>query len=477
MHHYTDHILELYVLNSPKVNDLRDEIEAHLTECFGCRKLVEEITSFHNELAEELKQTPVPEINENHALVKRKQEIEPYFEPFIPPVTSNAIVRSFQTFSLFVRKNPVKTAAGSFVLLSTILGMMYFGFLRNKNETVVKDLNPTYYNYNLQQNFLEIYNKENELIWKMPTTQLPKTIIDLSNRNIKGTDLVDLNNEGENEIITILRKPREQGIVMNNLQIIRVRNNVIQEIDLSHPFQYLSRNYYSFTFYTSAFVILNMEKANKQLIVSCNNTSRSPSYIGRLDTNGKFLGRYWQFGQGEIHSLDVNNDGKNEIVFCGVNDTPDTVHQEYAAISVIDPVKIINDKKSTASPGFVMPYSDAELFYIQIPHSIIDSTLKVAYSVSSMQVTNENLINFSVLYHPDWNDTEVNLDFYFTKRMEIVSVTSNNRMDTFWQKLLAEGKTKTKIDKQFLNRMKEGIRYWDGQQWHKEWTMVKHDLP
>jgi hypothetical protein len=33
-----------------------------------------------------------------------------------------------------------------------------------------------------------------------------------------------------------------------------------------------------------------------------------------------------------------------------------------------------------------------------------------------------------------------------------------------------------KIDQAYLDNLKNGIRYWDGREWRKEWAMVKHSV-
>jgi hypothetical protein len=59
MIHIDEHILELYVLNADEAAPRREEIEAHLRECDGCRDLADRMSVFHANFAEELKKTPV----------------------------------------------------------------------------------------------------------------------------------------------------------------------------------------------------------------------------------------------------------------------------------------------------------------------------------------------------------------------------------------------------------------------------------
>jgi hypothetical protein len=43
-------------------------------------------------------------------------------------------------------------------------------------------------------------------------------------------------------------------------------------------------------------------------------------------------------------------------------------------------------------------------------------------------------------------------------------------------KLKKEGRISSTFDQNYLEDLKNGIRYWDGKEWKKEWTKVRHDI-
>ena len=74
MTHIEEHILELYVLGSGKVEGRRDEIETHLKSCAMCRSLVNEMRSFYSEAREELNALKDAKAPTRKALTRSRRE-------------------------------------------------------------------------------------------------------------------------------------------------------------------------------------------------------------------------------------------------------------------------------------------------------------------------------------------------------------------------------------------------------------------
>jgi hypothetical protein len=76
-----------------------------------------------------------------------------------------------------------------------------------------------------------------------------------------------------------------------------------------------------------------------------------------------------------IEAMDVDHDGKEELIFLGMNDTP-FPDITYGVMAVLDPSKIIGDTESKASLGFGFPAAECERYYLRFPRSDVDIALK-----------------------------------------------------------------------------------------------------
>lgn len=361
-------------------------------------------------------------------------------------------------------------------MCSMLAGMFYLGMMSKKSNEPVRDMNPDDYNYNTAQNLLEVYNKKNEVIWSLPLGNAEKCL-ERDNKGHFEVRLADMDGNGTNEILTTMPNRRNDTGEAYHLNIINLADNHETKIFFDQEFQYLDRKDYSFKFNAGMILTEGQNTSAPNILVTCPNILRSPFFLARLDNTGKTIGRYWHFGQlGEMYKLDINRDGTEELVLCGVNDSPDKTNEEFAVFAVLDPLKIKGNTKSTATPGFKMPFSNAEIIYVQFPFIKPRKIFNSATATREMSIEGDDLLHFEVYYHDgDIKETPVTFHFYFTRDMKIKSVKSHNITNRFFEKLYRERKIKTPLNTQFLENLKNGVRYWDGKNWKKEWTMVKHN--
>ncbi|MEK9138027.1 MAG: hypothetical protein AAB393_12950, partial [Bacteroidota bacterium] len=124
---------------------------------------------------------------------------------------------------------------------------------------------------------------------------------------------------------------------------------------------------------------------------------RSPCYVARLDVQYNTVGEYWHFGHfGGLSFADVDGDSTLELLVWGQNNTEDTTQGEYPAIVVLDPAKIVGKGKSLLSPGFHLPFSDAELFYIRLPLTDVNRVLHTHSNVSHMKRRSDGTLWFTL---------------------------------------------------------------------------------
>ncbi len=474
MHHIEEHTLELYVLNAKEVETKRQDIEAHLAECIGCRKLMEEMTAFHAELSEELKEVPNFDTPKETALVRSPSRV--FDHNILPDVYDEtygetALYRPntfVGKFSYFIRRHPMAAVGGTFSLAAALV---FASMLFMKNETA----NPTRWQYNTTTSTIDVYDKEYKLLWQLPSPELTQKGIDHERNAGWKTLLADLDGDGKNELITthVLAGDLRVNEIGNKLRVLDVASKkVLWEIQFLDSIHYLNRQYSPYYGPSVPLVIENRTSGQKEIIVDVGNVGRSPAFIARIDAKGNILGKYWHFGNlGPIYAVDI--DGQQNIFACGTNDTQDSVMGEFSVVVVLDPRKIIGRTRSTACSAIELPASNAEIHYLKFPGSDLNIALKQTPVNQFMHLESNDVVRFSVSTTTQ-DGTLWDFDYFFSREMLPLYVKSNNQTDRVHERLREQGKVTGTIDKAYLENLRNGIRFWDGKEWRKELTMVQH---
>lgn len=469
MTHIAEHTLELYILAAKEIEVQRTEIEAHLLECEGCKRLVERMTAFYAEAENEILRNPQTVEHPERALVRARSQVEPFYIDDSPALPLRPVTR-LQHIQHFVRRHPVMTGSGTFAALAG-LALLF----NNTVTTLNRDTNPAYKFYNVPQGVIEIRNNKNEVLWTLPSMNLQTLFDDESDRHITHTLVTDLDGDGKNEVLTTLNVGNEEN--PRTLKIYDEGPTPQRELPFNPPFQYEGKNNYTSKFNPNAFVVRRNEAGFQEIFVAVTNYGRSPAFIARLDVNGEEIGRYWHFGNlGGLYIADVNNDGREEIIAVGINDVNDEKELSFPAIVVLDPSKIVGDKKPTAAPRFDFPFSDAELYYIRLPLSDIHVALKENGSVSALDMSRTDVFDFVLRNRMNGQDDDFVFDFIFTRGISPLEVKSATSTDRIHALLVQKGELTGTIDTNYLESLKQGIRYWDGKEWRKEVVKVNHGL-
>ena len=467
MTHIDEHILELYVLGSEKVKSQRRELEEHLLVCHGCRELVEKILRFYADADEELKSLEKAQPEATTALVQKRLEVTPY-EDWISPAPPRYPLTRFERFQRFARRHPVVTGAGSFAAVAIAAALINFFALPKK------DANPTAYLYNTTENKIEIYNREGDKLWSLGdvATGSDRSLYDMK---YKRTVVSDLDGDGVNEIITTSQLFEDHIGDKNCLRVFGANGEVRFKRGFMAKFVYLNR-IYSPLFDANYLLVFPTEKnSGEDIFVTTINNGRSPSFLARLDRHGTDIGKYWHFGELDfaIDTVGIAGGHQEAIIICGQDDTADSTGGEFPFVAVLDPTKIISDKKSTASPGFQFPLSDAELFYVKLPTPEVN--VHAGTRLLIRQIRKEGTGIFSVYCTSGRPDNPPSFYFYFTEDMHVAEVKPDDQTNQFYRKLHDEGKISYTMTREYLENLKTAVRYWDGKQWRKEVVRVNHE--
>lgn len=456
MQHIEEHILELYLLGDEEVSKKGQEIEAHLKLCHGCREMAQRIKSFYATAEEEFEKQPTPELRPGKSLVRKRTDVSPFYEADAGSIVQQPVTR-LQRFQYFARRHPVTAGAGSFAFLAG-LALLTNTFVRNST----RDENPIHLQYNEKEQSIQLFNSKYEKLWSLPT-QGSYTQDEWSSFQL--AQLFDTDNDGRNELLTVMGLGEESS-PHPVLRVFDYKENLLRAKDFSQPFVYLNRSYS--TDFSAAEVLAGVHGRNQlpEIFVVAKN-DRSPFYIARLDAQTNTIGEYWHFGHFDgLGFADVDGDSTLELLAWGQNNTEDTTQGEYPAIIVLNSAKIVGKGKSRLSPGFDMPFSDSEVFYIRLPLTDVNRALHTHSNVSHLRKHSDGTLWFTL-----W-DSELggkySFEFVFSPTMQPLQVKSTTWTDRTQAELVDQGKLKGKIDDAYLQNLKDGVRYWDGRGWKSQ---------
>lgn len=471
MEHIEEHILELYILESTRVDSRREEIASHLDVCIGCAQLAAEIADFYRDARHEVESIRATGTPSEYSLVTSRKGVSRFQEErsLQRPVAHPNPMGKVQ---YFVYRHPYLTSGGAFTF-----GAVAVAALTIVLNTGVKDTNPSYVLSNTEQSALEIRNTSHEILWRLPVFDGRNQFDEERDHRITKTIVDDFDGDGKNEVLTTLPIGSESENwylkMFDSPQNLRFRKEFFYDVS------YRDRIYAPRFCPRGILVLREGDRMEQDIFVGANHFGRSPFVLSRMDPSGNENAQFWHFGHVYVmDTIHVGDSGKKMIVLGGINDTADTLKVdspiEFPVILVIDPEKIIGQKKSVGAIGFDLPVSDAELYYIRLPLSDIEYVRKLEAAVRSLIHRQQENITFWVKSDSGTGELITIFEYIFDRNMIVKEVKSTNITKTVHARLVAEGKIKSKLDKAYLENLKNGVRYWDGTEWRKEVVRVKH---
>lgn len=459
--HYDEYTIELHLLGSAKVAHEHDEIEKHLKVCYSCRELAEELHQFHAAAG-----GAKPLLNEHVGSIESDSlELRPEYVQLKNQAASHRLVLSFPAQLWHeARRRPFATAVSGFALIALAVTIFYAA-------KPSKYTNPTYFRLNEAQESLEVFNQQDETLWQLPLNNYKGIKQQEELLKSYGTSIADLDGDGRNEVITTARLSSEDAgrerlkVFDAEKQLVRFRPR--ESVAVS----FRGIKYSAPHGYVSVLVENIIPNGERNVFVTANN-GRSPWFLDRLDSQLGFIGRYWHFGAiNGLYSVDIGQDGKKELVICGLNqaeESGDGGTRSFAAL--LDPVKLEGVNEASATKGFEMPTSEAELFYVRLPESDMNKVLSRHSNVALISVEGEANLRFWQFSNAP--DHEPQFEYIFTKDLQLLEVKRMSGTFALHAELKREGKLTITFDQDYLGKLAARVEYWDGNRWGTVWTGV-----
>lgn len=287
--HINEQTLTRFILKDTSLTAReRTAIAAHLDRCSGCSELYSQIAEFFQNTEAELKANSTLAERHTGALITSKQDATLWTEP-VSSIIPQHPVSVHAKIWYAIRKRPVTSTvgfAGMFAVVFFALNTLVF---RSSNENI----NPTHFQF--EGNSVVVFNKNGEKLWSKPATDYFNLSV-VSPQTCKLIHVVDLDDDGINEIITVLSFYEEgfngKGYVtaINYDGTIKWRKRLGREVQLSdrkYPVNFQVRK-------------LVYSSELRRIFVTLMH-SNSPSALYSLDFNGNVVGELWNYG----HMLDL----------------------------------------------------------------------------------------------------------------------------------------------------------------------------
>lgn len=330
--HIDEQTLSLYVLNDPSIEAKRNDITFHLSECEGCKALYEQITSFYALTESEIEHNALLGKRHNQELMKR-QSLSPVWSEKISSVVQKTPIVFPAQLWYFVKRRPILSSGATF----SFVALLIFGinFLMHSP----KDDNPAYFTFHNHK--MQIHNFSGEILWEKLLSDRLKS--EENNEISKAVTLIDMNNDGKNDIVTIFNDMRDEKSSSNSVTMYNTDGTILWRTNLGREVSGYGQIYAN-DFFTHK-MLIHTYKGEPSIFVSITNT-HSPSAIIILNTSGNIVAEYWNYGHfSDFIFADVNDDGTDELVatcFTDESDTPIIVALDVEQIGGISQSRYSN---------------------------------------------------------------------------------------------------------------------------------------
>ena len=430
MKHYDEKTLDLYVLGCSQIEGEKGEIERHLSQCFSCKEIVEELRRGY---AVFLSPRLIGQGDETDSGITVLPRYPGVFRPDR---------RVFQTLRRSIWRHPVASALSG----GTMMILLVLAYIAANPP---KDLQPKDYQYDPQHNILKIRNANGATLWTLRSPQVAET--QGYDALYGGTSVLlsDLDQNGENEIITVL-EPDSLG--KRRAVSCFSRSGVLRwKITLEHEVTFNGRYYPKDEQVCDLKDFLNPSTGKREILASISH-SHSPSAIVRINSLGKVEGELWHFGHmTRIQKLQTSGLGAQKYLVSGCNDD-----RELPSFALLEPEKIVGRQENPLTPGFGYQPSEAVLQYVMAPRTLFEyNVLSRGGHFKGAEFQNEK--EFGMAYYLD---TLYLLDFVVDSTLRMKEVMPTDEGLDVYNQLKRQGELRQKLDQAYLHSLATGMIYW-----------------
>lgn len=332
------------------------------------------------------------------------------------------------------------------------------------------DKNPAIAVYKGETMFVE--NKEGQPLWKIKAWDQAGAWAKMR-LPLKANIIYDVNGDGVNDIIHIkqlISYAFRNQIVCYDGASHKILWKLNFKKDLSYPYKpFIGDDFY----FCAGMLLDTMSTGEPSLYVIENHTKYFPGFLLRINPrNGKITDTFVNAGHlNGIGLLDINHNGKREVVVTGVNNG-----YKQAIIGILPHDHF--DGKSPSTKAYALNgYSvDPKLGYIRIPKTYLAKSLEniTTFNVGRFIIKNKSGLIVKVNdARPVYEDSLIGgtlVLYQFNKTMQLTNIGTNDDYDHLSGLLQSQGKIKKLPGPAYFIHFRDSLLYWNGHGWqHKPW--------
>ena len=178
-----------------------------------------------------------------------------------------------------------------------------------------------------------------------------------------------------------------------------------------------------------------------------------PCQLAVLDASGKMVGEFWNAGYlRELTYHDINGDGREELIVCGVNN-------EYrgGCLIVFDTRKISGSSPQTGAFACEGLGPGSELYYVTVPYlDVSEARGDRVEGLRDIGITENGWIRVT---------SAIGLWYEFSFDLECVQISWGHGYIVQHEEMVRAGKLTSVLDEAYRDSLLKAIRYWNGSEW------------
>lgn len=459
--HLSERQLEYYLRFREKLSeDEERNITEHLEFCHLCRDHLEVLEAYLNDVDSELSQPPG---ERDHTLVNKILGVDR--KDVLP---SKSLVKTYEaplktyrsSFSSkivgYVRRHPVRTVTVTAASMAFIFVLFFMSHWLDRNPSYAE----------VENNVLQVFNSSGDVLWNLPADGIPEDVTSKNQQSEwKYLSLTNVDGNGLNEIL--ITGNSETGRFSTGVLYCFNSDGAIQweqSIQTPEPFA-REKNTNVSKWVIKDFFAYNLTGREKPQLFAFANAGRwSPGVFYEVEpSTGEILQSYWHTGHLQIAEILRAGAGNDKIFLGAINDTYDR-----AALTILDPNNFngqgTREKifKSEAIP------QAKEKYYITFKPSVLSDNLNNApfNQVREIFTTNEgNLVVRADERLSRLSPTQnVSVYYVFDKNFEVLEVYGDDNFNKRYSELYEAGELDMPLNEQYWEKLKNSVRYWDGEE-------------
>lgn len=270
----------------------------------------------------------------------------------------------------------------------------------------------------------------------------------------------DIDGDERNEVLINLVNESELG--EGKLLCINHKGNLKWQFNSGRETRFGS-NVFSSDYKISGIGLVNLNKDNNlEIIIFSEHRYRFPTQLVVLNYNGEKIGEYWHSGRLTDYALvDLNGDKREEIIFVGMNN-----EYKKACLIVFDKSKIEGGSPQSGEFKGEGLKEGTEKYYLLFPRTDVGLLQQEVGALDRIEILkNRRLSLFTV-------GTRIFFELNFS--LEVQNVVLSHKFKQMHKNATRNGIISSEINNKYLDKLKRGLLYYNGNKWVSEPTMTSY---